>query len=398
MKRSHFLSFIVLALLFFSCSKERIDSVQLLPSPAKEGSELPRFFKSSNGEIYLSWVEKEENQAKLLFSQLNDEQWSEPEQISEGEDWFVNWADFPSLVVNDDFKVAHWLQKSAEGTYDYDVRMSISKESGKWSKSFIPHNDGVSAEHGFVSMLAMANDQFFATWLDGRNTKGGHDHGHSGAMTLRAGIFDSEGNTVSEWELDDRTCDCCQTGAAMTENGPVVIYRDRTENEIRDISITRLIDGEWTSPMPVSVDLWEIAGCPVNGPAIASNKNQLGVAWFTGANGNSKVQFAISTDHGETFGSGLTIAEGNSLGRVGIVSLENQTFVVSWMKVEENKASIMLSQVDKAGDIVKTIEVSQTSMERASGFPVVTSKENKVIIAFTDLEKSNGVNISAVNF
>lgn len=398
MKRSYFLSFTLLGLFLLSCSEEKIDSVQLLPSPAKEGSELPRFFKSTRGDIYLSWVEKEDKHAKLLFSQLNNEQWSEPEQIAEGDDWFVNWADFPSLVVNDDFKVAHWLQKSAEGTYDYDVRMSIAKESGQWSESFIPHNDGVSAEHGFVSMLPMPNEQFFATWLDGRNTKGGHEHGHSGAMTLRAGIFDSEGNTVSEWELDDRTCDCCQTGAAMTEDGPVVIYRDRTENEVRDISITRLINGEWTSPMPISVDLWEIAGCPVNGPSIASNKNQLGVAWFTGANGNSKVQFALSQDHGATFGNAITIAEGNTLGRVGITSLENGTFVVSWMKIEGNMTSIMLSQVDKAGDIVKTFEVAQTSMERASGFPVITSKKDQLFVAFTDLEKSNSVNISTINF
>ena len=72
----------------------------------------------------------------------------------------------------------------------------------------------------------------FATWLDGRNTKtSGHDHSqmeHSGAMTLRAGVFDSNGSTIDEWELDNMTCDCCQTAAAMTPNGPVVVYRDRS--------------------------------------------------------------------------------------------------------------------------------------------------------------------------
>ena len=148
---------------------------------------------------------------------------------------------------------AHWLQKSDQGTYDYDIRMVQSSNRGAtWGESIVVHNDGVAAEHGFVSMLPMDNKDIFITWLDGRNTKGSDhesgEHGGEGAMTLRGAIFDAQGNAKARWELDNRICDCCQTSAAMTSNGPVVVYRDRSETEIRDMSIVRYVNGKWTPP------------------------------------------------------------------------------------------------------------------------------------------------------
>ena len=37
-------------------------------------------------------------------------------------------------------------------------------------------------------------------------------------------------------ELDPKVCDCCQTAAAVTDDGPVVVYRNRSDQELRDIS------------------------------------------------------------------------------------------------------------------------------------------------------------------
>ena len=75
-------------------------------------------------------------------------------------------------MANGDQMAAHWLQKSDLGTYDYDVHMAMSSNGGTdWKEPFIVHNDGIAAEHGFASMLPMANGQNFITWLDGRYTK-----------------------------------------------------------------------------------------------------------------------------------------------------------------------------------------------------------------------------------
>ena len=104
---------------------------------------------------------------------------------------------------------------------------------------------------------------------------------------------------ADEAVLDTRVCDCCQTSAAMTAEGPVVVYRDRSEGELRDISIARLRNGEWSEPRTVFRDGWEISGCPVNGPVDRRRSGRrLAVAWFTAANDMSRVKLAFSDDAG----------------------------------------------------------------------------------------------------
>ena len=70
-----------------------------LTSPVNSGGE-PNLFVSSQGEIYLSWVEYiNDTTDALMFSKIVNDTWTTPKEIARGSDWFVNWADFPSLVV-----------------------------------------------------------------------------------------------------------------------------------------------------------------------------------------------------------------------------------------------------------------------------------------------------------
>lgn len=390
------LSILFFLLLIFSCQdqSEPTFEVQFISGDVSDNSLTPRLFTSNKGVTYLSWLEKNDKTVQFKFSTLQENTWSVPKLISAGNNWFVNWADFPSLIANNSTISAHWLQKKAEGTYDYDVRIAQSQNGGdSWSASFIPHNDGVAAEHGFVSMLPLPNDQNFATWLDGRNTKmshgesDGHGHGSSGAMTLRAGVFNSSGEMVENWELDNRTCDCCQTTAAMTSDGIIVAYRDRSEDEIRDIYITKKVNGDWTTPLPVFNDNWEISGCPVNGPSIAAHEDQVAVAWFTAANGYPEVKMAISNDAGITFENPKVISQGKTMGRVAIAYLNNGQMALSWLDSYNDLANIMLATFDASGNEILRKSISQTSAARASGFPVITTINNDIIIAWTETQE-----------
>lgn len=95
------------------------DQLTYLPSPSPDNSSLSRVVASESGEIYLSWVSQNADQATLAFARLTGEGWDTAQVISEGRNWFVNWADFPALSVDSSGMVAHWLQMSAMGTYDY---------------------------------------------------------------------------------------------------------------------------------------------------------------------------------------------------------------------------------------------------------------------------------------
>ena len=203
-----------------------LTEVSMMSPPVGVNSSLSRLVTDANGVLHLSWVSQQDGMSTLFWSKLVDGAWQAPQVIARGDDWFNNWADFPSLAVNEDSMAAHWLRMSAEGTYDYDVKAAFyDAGSQSWGEAITVNKDGVSAEHGFASMFPLSGGRFFISWLDGRNTRvdaagqgadEGHDgHSMGGAMTVRAGIFDRDGNIMNDWELDARACDCCQTSAAL---------------------------------------------------------------------------------------------------------------------------------------------------------------------------------------
>ena len=362
-----------------------ISNLKYLSSPADSVSAEPYLFTDKNGLVYLSWIEKTKEKSLLKFSVLKNEQWSEPIVINSGNNWFVNWADYPLLAADGaNNLIAHFLEKSEKGTYTYDVKLVTSSDKGKtWSTPKILHDDGKKAEHGFVSMIPYGNN-YFISWLDGRGAlmeaEGEHEEGHHGQMTLRGAIIDKQGNKSGEWELDNRVCDCCQTSTTITSNGPIVIYRDRSEQEIRDMSIVRFVNGQWTSPKTIFPDKWKITGCPVNGPKADAMGNNLAVAWFSSPDKKAQVNIIFSNDGGATFNAPIRIDEGKGIGRVDIVMLDEKSAMVSWME----GAVIKAVKVYKDGKKEASITIASSAESRSSGFPQMTKSGNNLVFAWTD--------------
>ncbi len=382
--------------------------VSMMSIPVGSHSSLSRVVTDSTGAVYLSWVSGQDETSILSYSKLLDGVWQAPQMIARGDDWFVNWADFPSLVVNEDSMAAHWLRMSAEGSYDYDVNATFhDAASNSWGEAITVHKDGVNAEHGFVSMLPLSEGRTFISWLDGRNTRmtteqgadaGGSGHSMGGAMTVRAGIFDRDGNTLQEWQLDERACDCCQTSAALAASGPVVVYRDRSDEEIRDNYITRLIDGQWSEPMAVYHDGWQIAGCPVNGPAVTAQGEHVAVVWFSAKDDVPEVKLAVSNDSGATFSAPIMVAEETTNGRVGAAHLASGNIAVSWVDTRDDSAQLMLAMHGADGKLLDRVQVAETQASRRSGFPVITSSGDDVYITWTDIAGDAQVKVARVRF
>ncbi len=203
---------------------------------------------------------------------------------------------------------------------------------------------------------------------------------------MRTAEFDREGNLYEEAELDNRICDCCQTDAAMTSQGPVVVYRDRSEHEIRDIAIVRKVNGAWTKPHLIHADNWEISGCPVNGPAVAANKDQLVVAWFTSAGGKGAVKLAFSGDAGATFSQPVRVDDGNPSGRVDVEFLDTENVLVTWLENTENAAEIRAAIATENGKEGGSMTLVLTSPARGSGFPVLAKNGAHFLLAWTAVD------------
>lgn len=374
---------IVLFIVVLSACSGRKDSIIYVSTPSQSASGEPYLYTDSSGTVFLSWVETIDSVNYLKFSTLENEQWTAPRVITSGKDWFVNWADYPMLVTNNHEMIAHFLEKSGAGKFAYDVKVTSSHDGGNsWMEPKTIHDDGLAAEHGFVSMIPYG-DNFFISWLDGRNTvmEGmEHHEGHHGQMSLRGAIVDNQGNKSNEWELDNRTCDCCQTTAVITANGPVVVYRDRSEDEIRDMSIVRFVNNAWTAPKAIYNDQWKIAGCPVNGPRADAIGNDLAIAWYSLTNGEGNVKVIFSSDGGETFDEPIRVDEGKTIGRVDIVMIDSNTVMVSWME----GATIKARKINRNGESGKSFTVASTTEARSSGFPQMTKWGEKIVFAWTD--------------
>jgi hypothetical protein len=325
----------------------------------------------------------------LRMATLRDGAWDEPRTVQRSEGFFVNWADFPSVTPTPDGVLwAHWLQRGAMGGYDYGIRVVRSSDDGHtWSDPWTPHEDGTPTEHGFVSVLPMANGVGL-TWLDGRQYVDGPDgKPATREMTLRFRTVEADGRAGPETLVDPRVCDCCQTDAAMTDAGPVVVYRDRTEDEIRDIYVTRQVGGQWTDGVPVHHDGWEIGGCPVNGPAVAASGGEVAVAWFTAAGDVPRVRVAFSFDAGATFSPAVEVDDGNPIGRVDVLYPGPGRVLVSWLEqTGDETAALRVREVRADGSMSGSGTVSESSAARASGFPrMAPTPDGGVVLAWTDV-------------
>ena len=126
-----------------------------LPAPAAPGSRYPNLASRPDGSAVLSWIAPATDGAHALqFSTWTGDGWTAPVTVSTGAGWFVNWADFVSVVpFEDGLWAAHWLEQRPGSVYSYDVRIAVSRDDGRsWSAPMSPHDDGTPTEHGFVSM------------------------------------------------------------------------------------------------------------------------------------------------------------------------------------------------------------------------------------------------------
>lgn len=367
----------------------RIDS---LASPAAAGSAEPNLTVGPDGRVYMSWLEPASPGYALRFAVHDGVNWSPAQTIISRSDFFVNWADFPSLEVFDGNRLAaHWLQRNGTGTYAYGVRIAQSADGGKtWSAPVTPHRDSSQTEHGFVAMWH-EGATLGAVWLDGRKFKqpghgspasGGHDAGNE--MMLVSTTLDAKGTRGPEVRLDERTCDCCQNAAVMTSGGPIVAYRNRTDDEIRDIYVARRVGGTWRAGTPVHNDSWKIAACPVNGPALAANGARVALAWFTAPGDSGRVNVAFSDNAGATFGAPVRVDGGTPAGRVDVALLPDGAALVTWVeRVGGDVAAVRSRRIAPDGKVGAPMTIASNSAARASGFPRAAVTGTNVIFAWT---------------
>ncbi len=356
----------------------------------------------------LTWQARlDDGCAALRLAELvpGDDTLGEVREIARGCDWFVNWADIPSLTVTDNGDwLAHWLQRREGGTYAYDIRLSRSRDRGRtWSEPFSPHGDGTPTQHGFVSMAPVSGgegDRALLVWLDGRNadadTAGsdGHDHHDEGVMSLRSAIVDRDGSIHEDIEIDARVCSCCPTALVRANDAShLAVYRDRSAAEVRDTALARRDGGGWRVGVPVHDDGWVIRACPVNGPSLAVRDQHALVAWSTMADGDGiSVRYrrvpvpadSVSDSVPATF---RVLEQGAAVaGRVAVAA-SSDGWLIAWLGADRRGASMLrLALFDSALNERRRIDVAGVPAGRDIGMPRLAVSGDHALLAWTAVD------------
>jgi hypothetical protein len=382
-----------ISLAAIACSKPPAPDVNVplriepLTLAAVEPSLAPQLTVTGDRAL-VSWIETQGRTSLLKFAQRTPSGWSEPRTAASGDDWFTSWADVPSVLRLDDGTiVAQWLQTTDEHLEAYDVRLVFSKDEGRtWSAPTSPHHDGTKTQHGFASLFQTPGGGLGLIWLDGRTVDPDPDKGKDN-MSLRAATFDRSGTETSEAAVDERVCDCCPTAIAMTTDGPIAAFRDRSPEEVRDISVARLVDssrGQWSASSTVHADGWKIDACPINGPAISARGRQVAVAWMTAKDDQGRAFAAFSNDSGATFGAPVRLDDDASQGRVGIALLDDGSAVASWIEFANQRAELRVRRIDAVGARGPAQKVTGVGADRASGYPRLARRGDELLLAWTE--------------
>ncbi len=212
-------------------------------------------------------------------------------------------------------------------------------------------------------------------------------------MTLRFARIHPDGSVSDRQQLDDRVCECCQTSMVRTSDGYVAVYRNRSDDEVRDIGFVRQTGGEWSAPGIIHDDGWKIAACPVNGPQIDAKGNAVAVAWYTAPEGDGRIMLAFGEESGG-FGDPVRVDEGGAIGRVDVVMLDEEQALVVWLGKE---GDVLMRVMRNDGESSPVESIGRSSSARASGFPRITKVGDVVHVAWTEPEVDSRIRLASIH-
>jgi hypothetical protein len=348
--------------------------------------------------VVLSWIEPDGSGGPALrFSTREGKGWSTPRTAAQDPRLAADGADASGVVpLAGGSLAAHWSLERDGSSYARDLAAAVSRDGGAtWSTPSRPHRDGTATEHGMATLVPRADaGRFGLVWLDGR--AGEQSTYGEGGTGLYWADWNGDGFDP-EVVLDPRVCDCCKTAGAMSPSGPLVAYRDREADELRDTAIVREVNGAWSSPSPLHADGWRLTACPTNGPAVATRGARAVVTWFTGAGSSPSVSAVVSADGGATFAAPVRIDGGFPSGRVDATVLADGSAVVVWLEKHGDRGEVRARRIDAAGIPAEPILVAETSAARTSGYPRVAAVgAREAIVAWTDTAPPGRVRAAVV--
>ena len=124
---------------------------------------------------------------------------------------------------------------------------------------------------------------------------------------------------------------------------------------------------------------------------LASNENNVAIAWYTGANNEPMVNIAFSNDEGVSFETPIRLDLSKPIGRVDLTWISSSEVMASWIELGEKTTNILASIISISGKVNEPRIVSEIQPGRVSGYPQMEKVNNHVMFAWTELGKESRI-------
>jgi hypothetical protein len=347
-----------------------------LANPAGPGSLQPNWSVAPDGAAVFSWIEPSQGGAfALRYSVRDGATWSPAITIAAQRHFFHHPAEMPEVIaLPGGHWFAHWVESPGGDSDAEYVYVSSSTDGAHWTMPLQAHKDHSAVQHGLASMIANPDGGASIFWLEALK-------GEDAPVALKRTIVDATGKEVREEQIDGDVCGCCPTAVTKTSKGLLVAFRAHSKEDIRDIAVTRLENGHWSTPKIVHADNWEINACPTNAAAVAAKGDRVAVAWFTGAQDMPREEMAFSSDGGSTFTKPVTLSAGHAFGYTAMALDEDGGAIVSWLEQSPEGARVLVRRVTVAGAPGPIVEVAKGG-KMALGYPKLFHNGSETFIAW----------------
>lgn len=361
---------------------ETINTAPVRVSDNRADAAEPAVAADANGNVYVVYVEHGADKSADLYCQKFDASQNpaggkkrvNPE-AGQATAWF---GDAPQIKVGRNNQIFISWTARIENTKNpnaTNLYLSVSADGGNSFAAPVKVNDDAApASHGIHSLAVGKNDEVYLAWLDERNVKSenqakiydeelnspapefqfvkAHHNANSNQaakpkreIKTEAAEPNSEvffaasvdgGRTFSaNKKLSGEVCPCCKTALAVAPDGRIYVsWRQVLTGDFRHIAVASSTDGgdNFTKPIIVSDDQWQINACPVSGAAmVAGENNSLKIAWFTaGKAGTPGLYWAESKDGGASFSPRASVAEEAIVGTSQMYFDERKNYFLVW--------------------------------------------------------------------
>ncbi|MBS1808333.1 MAG: exo-alpha-sialidase [Acidobacteria bacterium] len=346
-----------------------------------DGQFNPFVTADARGGFYLAYIERSNNASNVMLRHAPDGvNFSAPVRVNDQVgDATVRNENPPKVIVGPQGDVyVCWANE--RGKWKGNIRFARSTDGGRtFAPALTINSDGTKepAGHAFQSLAVDKQGRIYIAWIDERN-KQKEDRGAEIWLTIstdRGKTFSADRRILTD------VCECCRTNLQTDASGNLYLsYRTvpRDGPMFRDVIVARSSDGGKTFvPTVVSLDKWEINGCPVAGPSLSVSANgQITVAWFMGGIEKPGLYYAMSHDSGTTFTTRQWLPAQKRMGKhVHSALTKNGQFWLAWDDMAEQPFS--------SWGVIKRPSSMLLPRGEQQGltYPVIATNDQQVVIA-----------------